>query len=369
MKTGLLFLLLTSCFIIAKGQQDNAFAGSYIPSSQTYSTAAIAGYVQSNLTSDRDKMSAIYSWVTANIRYDKDSMYNINWGVDEHTKAASTLRRRKGVCENFATVFTDIVSKCGIPAFTVTGYTNESGNIKRAGHSWSAVQLNNEWLLCDPTWDAGADNHANWFLISPVHFIETHMPFDPLWQLLPQSLSQKEFDRGNYYKKKDAAVWNIADSVDSFLQLDSLQQLEASSRRILQAGVENDMVKYWRHYINMKIAIVYGDQDMNLYNGAVADLNKATAIFNAFVQYRNNRFIPAKPDAELNAMLRPINGLLANARKKIKHIGDMVENFQYDTGGLKERLDRQAAKTAEQQSFLQLYVASAIANRDKLFYK
>ena len=369
MKTGLLFLLFASCFFIVKGQQDNGFAGAYIPSSQTYSTAAIAGYVQSNFTTDRDKLKTIYIWVTANIRYDKDSMYNINWGVDEHTKAASTLRRRKGVCENFATVFTDIVSKCGIPAFTITGYTNESGFIKRTGHSWSAVQLNNEWLLCDPTWDAGSGNRINWFLISPAQFVETHMPFDPLWQLLPQPLSQNEFNRGNYYKKKDAPVWNVADSVDNFLQMDSLQQLKASSLRILQAGVENDMVKYWRHYIDMKIAIVYGDQDMNLYNGAVADLNKATAIFNAFVQYRNNRFFPGKPDAEINAMLHPINGLLADARKKIKHIGEMVENFQYDTGGLKERLDHLGGKTAEQQSFLQLYVSSAVANRDRLFYK
>ena len=369
MKSGLLFLLFTGCTFIVKGQQENNFISLYIPSSQTYCTAAIADYVQSKFTDDKDKLGAIYGWVTANIRYDKDSMYNINWGVDEHTKAASTLRRRKGVCENFATVFTDIVSKCGIPAFTVTGYTNQFGSVKKTGHSWSAVQLNNEWLLCDPTWDAGSINRTNWFLISPVQFIETHMPFDPLWQLIPQHLSQKEFDRGNYYKKKDTPLWNVADSIDSFLQSDSLQQLEASSRRIVQAGIENDVVKYWRNYIDMKIAIVYGDQDMNLYNGAVADFNKATAVFNAFIQYRNNRFVPAKTDAEIIAILLPVNGLLTDARKKIKRIGETVENFQYDTGGLKERLDRLAAKTAEQQSFLQQYVASTVASRDKLFYK
>lgn len=369
MKKVLFFLLFAACYFVTKGQQENSFTRSFIPSSQTYSTAVIASYVQANFSTDGNKLGAIYAWITSNIHYDKDSMYNINWGVDEHTKAASTLRRRKGVCENFATVFTDIVSRCGIPAFTITGYTNVSGNIKRSGHSWSAVQFNNEWLLCDPTWDAGAGNHANWFLISPSQFIETHMPFDPLWQLLPQPLSQKEFDKGNYLKKKDVPVWNIADSIDHFLQLDSLQQLEASARRMQQAGIDNDMVKYWRNYVNMKIAIVYGDQDMNLYNGAVADLNKAIAVFNTFVQYRNNRFIPAKPDADLNNLLRPVNGLLADARKKIKRIGEIVENFQYDTKGLTERLDRLAAKTVAQQSFLQQYITSAVASRDKLFYK
>jgi hypothetical protein len=365
MKSCLLFLLIISCVLVTSGQRGSYF----IPSAQTYSTAAIAGYVQDNFTTDRDKLEAIYGWVTANIHYDKDSMYNINWGVDEHTKAASTIRRRKGVCENFATVFTDIASKCGIPAFTVTGYTNVSGNIKRAGHSWSAVQLDKEWLLCDPTWDAGNGNRTNWFLLPPAQFIETHMPFDPLWQLLPQPLSPQDFSNGRSGAKKNIVVWNVADSVVGFMQLDSLQQLEATSRRIKQAGINDEMTRVWRNYVDMKIAIVYGDQDMNYYNGAVADLNKATAIFNNFVTYRNNRFLPARPDVETAAMLNPIDKLLAAARKKIKHIGETVENFQYDTTNLKERLDRIAAKTAEQQAFLKQYVASEIANREKLFYK
>ena len=365
MKLWLLFLTVICYAFVTKGQQ----AAHYIPSSQTSSTAAIAGYVQLNFTTDQEKLSAIYGWVTANIRYDKDSMYNINWGVDEQTNAAATLRRRKGVCENFATVFTDIVSKCGIPSFTITGYTNQAGYIKRVGHSWSAVHLDKEWLLCDPTWDAGAGNNTGWFLIQPDQFIETHMPFDPLWQLLPQPLSQQEFYRGKYKAKKELPVWNVADSVDGFLQLDSLQQLEAASRRIKQAGMDDEMTRIWRQYVDMKIAIVYGDKDMNFYNGAVADLNKAAAIFNEFVQYRNNRFFPAKPDTEISAMLNPIDRLLAAARKKISHIGESVENVQYDTGSIKDRLDRLSARVAEQQFFLKQYLESRVADRGKLFYK
>lgn len=365
MKCCLLFLLLVGCVLVTKSQRGSYF----IPAAQTHSTAAIAGYVQNNFTTDRDKLEAIYGWVTANIRYDKDSMYNINWGVDEHTKAASTIRRRKGVCENFATVFTDIASKCGIPAYTITGYTNVSGNIKSTGHSWSAVQFNNQWLLCDPTWDAGAGGHTNWLLVSPEIFIETHMPFDPLWQLLPQPLLPREFNDGRSGAKKNTVVWNVADSVDRYMQLDSLQQLEATSRRIKQAGITDEMTAVWRKYLDMKIAIVYGDQDMNYYNGAVADLNKATAIFNTFVQYRNNRFIPARPDVETASMLNPIDKLLAAASKKIKHIGESVENAQYDTGSIQDRLNRLATRVAEQQTFLKQYVTSEVANRDKLFYK
>jgi hypothetical protein len=187
--------------------------------------------------------------------------------------------------------------------------------------------------------------------------------------LVPYPLSQKEFDRGNFYTKKEEAPWNVADSVAAFLQLDSLHQLESASLRIKQAGLENDMVKLWRSYIDMKIAIVYGDKDMNLYNDAVADLNKANTIFNNFVQYRNNRFIPARPDAEISTMLDPIPGIIFSAREKIGRMGQSVENFQYDTGELKNRLDALAKKVQEQKKFLKQYCESSIADRGKLFYK
>jgi hypothetical protein len=362
---GLLSLLIVLVAIVAKGQQ----GGYYIPSSQTYSTTSIANFVQSNFKTNREKLSAIYAWVTANIRYDKDSMYNINWGTEPNEKVSATLRRRKGVCENFAAIFTDICLKSNIPSFAITGYTRQSGSVKRIGHSWSAVYLDKEWLLCDPTWDAGSGNGNNYFLVSPDQFIESHMPFDPLWQLLPFPITQQEFSSGHLYAKRETPAWNIGDSVLSFLQLDSLQQLEASLLRMKKAGVDNDMVKIWRSYLDMKIAIVYGDKDMNLYNEAVADLNRATKIFNAFVQYRNNRFLPVKSDAEMNGLLTPIAGILTLANKKLENIGREVENFQYDTGALKIRLAGLRERVKEQQKFLNNYLESGVADRGKLFYK
>jgi hypothetical protein len=139
--------------------------------------------------------------------------------------------------------------------------------------------------------------------------------------------------------------------------------------RMRQAGIENDMVKIWRSYIEMKIAIVYGDNDMNLYNSAVADLNRASTIFNDFVLYRNNRFMPAKSDAEIKALLDPIAGIIAAATKKLDNIGRSVENFQYDTTELKNRLTALATRVQDQQKFLMRYVESSIADRGKLFYK
>lgn len=357
------------CFVQVSKSQDQNSISLHIPVEETYSASSIASYVQAGFTTDRDKLQAIYDWVTTNIRYDKDSMYNINWGKEKDEQVSATLRRKKGVCENYATVFTDITIKTGVPSFVVSGYTREFGSVKKTGHTWSAVMVENEWLLCDPTWDAGTSNRNNYFLVPPDQFIESHMPFDPLWQLLPLPITQQEFSNGHLYAKRETPAWNVGDSVLSFLQLDNLQQLEASSLRMKKAGIDNDMVKIWRSYLDMKIAIVYGDKDMNLYNEAVADLNRATKIFNEFVQYRNNRFLPVKSDAEMNGLLTPIAGILTLANKKLENIGREVENFQYDTGTLKIRLAGLRERVKEQEKFLKNYLESEVADRGKLFYK
>lgn len=371
----LLFICLYACITtVLKGQYFNDFSiddhkAIHIPATATSSTASIAAYVQSNFKSDREKLQAIYTWVTANIRYDTDSMYHINWSMYPDEKISATLRRRRGVCENYAALFTDIALKSGFPSFVVSGYTKESGSINRSGHSWSAVYLQDQWLLCDPTWDAGLRGNTRFFLVSPSQFIELHMPFDPLWQLLESPLSDHEFRQGFIFSKKSKKYFfSVNDSVKAFLQLDSLHQMEASIRRIREAGIDNNRQKDWLAYNKMKMAIIYGEQDMNLYNSAVADLNKANAIFNEFVQYRNNRFVPVKPDAELLNLLDPISGQLSSARKKMNEMGVAVENFQYDTGSLKNSLIILNDRVLEQQNFLKRYIATEVPEREKLFY-
>ena len=119
----------------------------------------------------------------------------------------------------------------------------------------------------------------------------------------------------------------------------------------------------------MKIAGIYGEKDMNLYNSAVADLNKANVIFNDFVHYRNNGFTPLKPDAEMKVLLSPIAGLILAALEKLDEMGKAVENFQYDTGSIKSRLSGLSARVEEQQNFLKRYLATPVPERVKLFYR
>ncbi len=374
MKEMLLIVVGCCCLTVMNAQHYNRMASSgafnfHLPAGETHSTKAIAAYLQKKNLTQHGKLSAIYNWVVTNIRYDTDSMLPINWSLDHADKVAATLRRRKGVCENFAALFTDIAVKAGFPSFVVSGYTRQGGTVNNAGHSWSAVMLEGHWYLCDPTWDIGGRGNNTYFLLSPNIFIQTHLPFDPLWQLLERPVTNDQFKKGYSEGEQPVAAINVNDSVARFLLLDSLQQLEAAARRIQLRGVENERLKNWVAYNQMKIAMMYGENDMNLYNGAVEEFNRANAIFNGYAAYRNDRFLPLKPDKELSKLLPPVMELLAAARKKLEQIGKVKENFQYDTGELLERMNSLSKKTAVQQAFISSYLNSDIADRGKLFYK
>jgi len=372
MKTMVLIVLTLFCCLAGKGQMDHHFGPLdpgplRIPTELTYSTQHLAGFIQQQYSNDRARVAAAYTWVTANIRYSKDSMLSINWSKNREDKITATLRRRKGVCDNFASVFADIIAKMAIPSYVVNGVAK--GNIEGQAHSWTALKLDGHWYMCDPTWDAGPGKTDKNFLITPTEFIATHWPFDPLWQLLPNPISLREFDSGYRPTRNPAIHQHVEDSVQTFLALDSLQQLQAQGRRMRSIGLEQNTFRTWYAYNNMNIAIIHGEQDMNLFNAAVADLNKANNYLNSFIQYRNNFFKPALADRELPPMLEPIDGLVKDALSKIDQIGKGRENFQYDTGTLRDRILSLQKRVQEQRQFLTLYLNGNANERERFFYQ
>jgi hypothetical protein len=370
------WVILTSWIAMSSAswaQEDNFFAvdnrALSFPSAVTNSTAELANHIYNNFRTDETRARAAYRWVTANIRYDKDSMLYINWSKEYDDKIAATLRRKKGVCDNFASVFTDLLLKMNIPAFVVNGNCRTGGGILAQPHSWAAVKMKEQWLLCDPTWDIGYSNSTRYFLIEPEVFIESHWPFDPLWQLLPYKMGYAEFEKGLSYRHENEPQLNILDSVNAFMSLDKLQQMESAARRMKTSGAAMEAQKNWYGYNQMNIAIAYGEKNMQLYNDAVQELNKASKFFNNFAAYRNDMFVPARPDDEIKKMLQPVKELIQGAKKKAMTIASSKENFQYDPGDLVQKLNALDKKVEDQLQFLQRYIATGPAERQKLFYQ
>lgn len=338
----------------------------YIPASKTFSTTNIAEYVNQHYESDFKKVHAIYFWVTTNIKYDKDSANIINLGVDPGAKITAALRRRKGVCENFAAIFNDICLKSGLTSFLVDGYTKQGGSIDKSGHAWCAVFIDNKWMLFDPTWDVGGNE--KYFLVQPAEMITSHMPYDPMWQLLHYPVSHQQFSSGNIYQNKQQPFFNYADSIIAYSKLDSLQKFRSSAFRIEQSGVYNDMIKNRLNYNKMNIEMIRQDRDADLYNSSVANLNDVMNSYNNFVQYRNNQFTPAITDNALQGLFDGVDKKFMLANKNLDEIAKSEATFTFSTDAVRNKLNILAARIKEQNDFLSLYLSTAEANRQSLFY-
>lgn len=365
----LLFLPLTiflQAQSIEEGKVNNLMLN--IPASKTFSTTDIAEYVKQNIDTDNRRLRAIYRWVSGNIKYDTDSANVINMGLNVEARITYALRRRRGVCENYAAIFNDICLKAGLITYKVDGYTKQNGFVDKTGHSWCAVFIDNKWLLCDPTWDSGTGD-TKWLLVPPSQMIETHMPFDPMWQLLDHPISHRQFYSGNFFSNKKEQFFNYTDSIAAYNKMDSLQKFSSVAYRIEQNGVYNNLVTNWHQYAKMHIEIIRQDKDVNLYNSSVADLNAATTIYNDFVQYRNNQFSPVRTDNALEALLEGAGTKLASAHKKLDEIGRSEARFQFSTDAVRDKLNGLQTKIKVQKDFLKLYLNTPLANRSSLFFK
>ena len=217
--------------------------------------------------------------------------------------------------------------------------TKQSGTVDKTSHSWCAIFVDKNWYLCDPTWDEGNIMNSKYFMVQPTEFIESHMPFDPLWQFLNYPISHEQFYSGNIYKRKDIPYFNFSDSVTAYIQMDSLHKLQSTALRIQKQGLYNPRVKDNYNYIKMNIEMINQDKDVELYNSSMADLNDATTILNNFIEYRNKQFTPEKTDAELQALLDGIDNKLDSSLKKLDEVDKSQATLTLGTDPVRDRLN------------------------------
>lgn len=364
----LLLLTFYGFTSIAQGINDYAEADRIaltIPSSQTNNSADIAAYINNHLNTDFKKVRAIYIWVAANIKYDADSLHRVILQEDRDELVTRALKRKRGVCENFAAVFTDLCKRCGIRSFAIEGYTKQNAGIDKTGHAWSSAYVDNKWYLFDPTWDAGYHNNFNgtintiYFEIEPDEFIQSHMPFDPMFQFLDYPLTYKEFNNGNKSADDFKTYFNYKDSINDFEKLNALKRFANSAARIEKNGARNDVINTKLSQLKMEMEIINQDKDSVLYNTAVNNYNDAVKIFNDFLTYRNNQFTPGKTTTEVHKIFDNIDKLIASARANLKDVKESKAVLVLETGGVEEALDKLSAHIKEQQVFLKNYIGSA----------
>jgi len=101
------------------------------------------------MTSDEEKVRAIYNYITKNYKYDYEKAKTVQSGYFPDVN--EIYQQQKGICYDFAAVFAAMSRSAGIPTKLIKGYSANTGDVY---HAWNEVYVNNQWKVIDTTVDA-----------------------------------------------------------------------------------------------------------------------------------------------------------------------------------------------------------------------
>jgi transglutaminase/protease-like cytokinesis protein 3 len=175
-----------------------------VPDAASSSMRKLVSYLVEGNNSDVGRVRALWVWEATHVAYDGRA-YSVN--DIPSLDVEQIFIRRKGVCIDYSTLFERLASLANIPARTIVGLAAgypKSILLGDTRHAWNAVRIGGAWYLLDVTWSAGGldensvfhraqSPNETFFLTDPALFVRSHLPDDPLWQLLAKPISRATF--------------------------------------------------------------------------------------------------------------------------------------------------------------------------------
>lgn len=352
-----LFLLLLSAILPACGQQQaEAVPSVEIPDAYTRSADSLALYIDTRYQGDEAKLQALYIWMTTHMAYNVYPSYESKEEErDDALSVRRTLQKREGVCRHFAKVFQAVGDKMDIPVYVVEGYNKSSnGGLMNALHAWCASKINGKWYCYDPTFGMGytmsrkfvSRPTMKYCRMEPEVSIRTHMPIDPIWQLLEHPLSYQAFDDGVADPVASAKPCHFNDSICAYLRQSPLQRLLAISRRVTNNGRSNRLIDYFMEVNTVNINVYRQREVYNVFKVALKQYNRSSDCYNSLVRYKLNNFKPKKTSDEIRSLLEEASAQVQAADSTIHSVtiaasspyAMAVNNLKGTIEELKERL-------------------------------
>ena len=378
-KIGTLLILFLGFNSILNAQKKKDFTSVdgiilRIPDSLSTSSQDIASYINSNFLSEENKLRAIFIWVAENIQYDIDNMYSFDQDTNEII--TKTLKTRKGVCQDYAELFNDIANKVGVKSYIVSGYTKEDGLVNYNPHTWCVAMIDSSWYIFDPTWGSGSIQNLSYvkqinddyFRMCPEKSINSHMPFDPLWQFLNYPITNQAFckARKEHYDKK--TFFNYIDSLKTFEKQSYIDRLIATIKRIESNNINSYLIYISIQQLEKKVENYYNNNIVVKYNLAQNYYKEGIYLLNSFIDYRNNQFSPDKGDSYLKQMLNNIEDSFNLSIEYLESIENPNQKTRSSMNHLNKSIEAAMINLNKQKTFLDKVLKTSKNYRKSLFY-
>jgi hypothetical protein len=336
------------------------------------SIGALANYINRTYSSEYEKTRAIFYWLTQNISYAPELMYSFTTSDNRGRLAREVFENKAAVCIGYAALFDTLCKQCGIKSYVVLGSTRQSFLPAIIGHAWNAVRLFDEWQIVDATWGSGVLQNNRfvkrlnnyYFLPDPKQLISTHLPIDPIWQMLKQPVTLYQFH--SQVKSTVTVDWNYNDSINQFLASDGLSQVKSVSRRLNEFGRNSEVTSNYANYLKARELEFYNV----ILNAALKSYNRAIEGFNQYVDFKNHQFTPARSDDNIRRIMPDIINDLDFAGKQYSLVinqiteATYIENINSNLRQLRDLRER----ANEEKKFVDKYLSTPKNKRRDLFY-
>jgi Transglutaminase-like superfamily len=381
-KFGLLFILTLGLLLSSQAQPQPSYSDvdskmQQLPDSLSKSTNGIAKFVKLHFSNQSDQSRAIFIWISKAISYDIKMVEQKKVYHQKSEIIDEVMKTRKGICMHYAELYSAIANQVGIKTFVVAGYTKQNAKIDPISHAWCVSKIDSVWKPLDPTWGSGYvkdgtfvrklnDEFVN---TTPEYFLKSHMPFDPLWQLVYEPITNKEFYEGKLPMSSQKVKFNFKDSISHFEKQPEEFQLEASSMRIKANGIINPLIAEALQQINTQLAFIQNQKQLELFNVATKRYNQGIALLNALISYRNHQFTPEISDLAVRQMVDTVAIELSASKVELQKIKTTESKIINLSSELTKSIYQAENALNEQKIFVNKYLSTNKIFRKMLFKK
>lgn len=172
-----------------------------MPAQAEASIEAVGRYIAEREPDQRQRIKALHDYVADRVAYDAEAYADRRYPPQD---AETVFRTRLAVCAGSAQLLAALGRAAGEEIVVVVGDARTQGSdVTGEGHAWNAARVADDWLLIDPTWDAGSVEgrtftkryETSYLFAPPAVFAISHFPDEPRWQLQAPPLSRGDFFR------------------------------------------------------------------------------------------------------------------------------------------------------------------------------
>ena len=347
-----------------------------IPESQKKSSKDIANYIKGKFSSEESQIKAAYYYVISTVSYDVNHEFTVNLVISDDEMVLKTIATKKGVCIHYAKFFKDIITQLGYNCQVISGYTKKDNILADQSHAWNAIKMKDgNWYVFDPTWDSGFKQNgkfvrrlsSKYYKTKPLVMLQSHMPFDYMWQFLNYPISEQNFIEGNFQQDKNQQVFDYDETIKTFLTLSENEQLAGLKERMIQTGYKNKLAKERFEILKKQLEVYSLNANVKELNTITNKYNEGIKLLNDFIYYRNTQFRPLKEDKEILEMIQNPLDIFEECSDKVYKLGFVGQDNLYDLNKFKRGLIDIIEEAKKHKSFVKEYLTKSTKERKKMF--